>query len=95
MFRDELFEFIEGTSPNLLVGRDWYYHKSGKESHLAGFWLLYGKGLLLLQKCGIWVAHLSTSSCAAERSFSVQSDTYTPKRNQLLSEKVKKLVYCR
>lgn len=94
LFRKELLVFIAGTNPSLLVGRE-SCKDVGSPEEFAGFWILYGKDFPLLQKCAIWVSHLSASSCPAERSFSAQGDTHTLKRNRLLSERVKKLVYCR
>lgn len=93
-FRSQLLVFIAGTIPSLLMGRDSCRNFSTPEE-FAGFWILYGNDVPILQKCGVWISYLSASSCPAERSFSAQSNTHSKKRNRLMSERVKKLVYCR
>lgn len=93
-FRSQILIFIAGTIPSLLMGRDSCRNFTTPEE-FACFWILYGKDVPILQKCGIWVLYLSASSCPVERSFSAQSSTHTKKRNRLMSERVKKLVSCR
>lgn len=58
-------------------------------------WMTYGKKEMYpeLFECAVRTLSISPSSCAAERSFSMQERIRTKSRNRLHSEKVKKLAF--
>lgn len=102
-FHKQLLMFVGGNVPSILIGREEYKAIGvvGREEYKAGFacvggfWKVYGHEINFLKRVGMWISHLSPSSCPAERSFSAQKLTHSLKRNRLQSEKVRKLTFSR